>query len=618
MSDERRGSDTARTWGRLAGVLLIAVLLLAVALRLWGLDARGLWQDEIFTSAIASADNSLSEVVSIPLYNTALPAPPLYFLVTHAFLHLGDDDFLLRFPALVFGALGVAATYALGARLWGKREGLVGALLLAVAPLHLRYSQDARFYTLQVFLSLLSAYFLYRAVLSRDREWKWFVGFVLCTALNLYNHLFAFFVLGAEMTFVAGLWVACTGMGMRDARHSRGEGKRRRVALDRKRVLAFVVSLTIIALAYTPMVPHLWRGLSGSKGLEGIGGGAGLAPSVAIQALDSWGLDSGWRVLVLFVPFAVGTVAAARSERAQLWLACCWILVPLGALTVLPAGHGFRPRYVLFMLPLYLLFAARGLTATVSFVSLWWAGSTRRLEIVGLAILLAGIGAVTFPVVGAYYEEDRANWRAVAALVAGRISPGDVVVSPGPFSQVVMPRYEESLKGATFLIGGSEVFLSTGTVQEGGVWFVGPARDKMGAIENELTEALGFFFNVVFEVNDESAARGRELKIAPVMYDDLWVIYVRQGLNGEGVAGLYEDVLISVPPSAAFSIHLALGDFHREAGQLDQAAVHYEEAAVLKADAPEPHHGLALVYGAEGRGDEYAREWQMYEELKGP
>jgi mannosyltransferase len=603
MSDERRTSDTSRTWGGLTGVLLVVILILAAGLRLWGLDARGLWQDEIFTAAIASAENSLSEVVSIPLYNTALPAPPLYFILTHALLRLGDNDFLLRFPALVFGVLGVAATYALGARLWGKREGAVGALLLAAAPLHLRYSQDARFYTLQVLLSLLSVYFLYRAIFAREREWKWFAGFVVCTVLNLYNHLFAFFVLGAEIAFVAGLWIA------------RGEGKRRRILLDRSRVLAFVISLAIIALAYTPMVPHLWRGLSGSKGLEGIGG-AGLAPSLVVQALDSWGLGSGWRVLVLFVPFAGGTIAAARSERVQLWLACCWILIPFVALVVLPAGHNFRPRYVLFMLPLYLLFVARGLTAMVSLVGQRWAGGRRRLEIAGLVILLAYIGAATVSAVQAYYEEDRADWRGVAALVAARISPGDVVVSPGPFSQVVMPRYEESLAEETFLIAGSEVFLSGGSAQEGGVWFVGPARDKMGAIGDELSEALGFFFKVVFEVNDESAARGRELKIAPVMYDDLWVIYVQQGLNGQGVARLYEDVLTSVPPSAAFSVHLALGDFHREAGQLDQAAVHYEKAAVLKARAPEPHYGLALVYEAEGRGDEYAREWQIYEELQ--
>jgi tetratricopeptide (TPR) repeat protein len=291
--------------------------------------------------------------------------------------------------------------------------------------------------------------------------------------------------------------------------------------------------------------------------------------------------------------------------------------VPFGVLVVLPAGHNFRPRYVLFMLPFYLLFAARGLVAIVSVIRPHWLGGRRTLVTISWAVLLAGMGAVTVPAVQAYYEEDRTNWRAAAALVAAQISPGDVIVSPGPFSQVVMPRYEGGLEQATFLIGGSEVFLSSEGAPEGGVWFVGPAREKMGAIDDELTQALGSFFKVVFEVDDESAARGRALKIAPVMYDDLWVIYVREGLNPEGVAGLYEEVLSSVPPSAAYSVHLALGDFHREAGHFEQAAPHYEEAAVLKANEPEPHYGLALVYDALGRRDECAREWQTYQELRG-
>jgi hypothetical protein len=142
---------------------------------------------------------------------------------------------------------------------------------------------------------------------------------------------------------------------------------------------------------------------------------------------------------------------------------------------------------------------------------------------------------LSVPALWAYYGEERVDWRSVAALVAARISPGDVIVSPGPFPQIVMPRYEESLEGASFLIGGSEVFLSPDEERQGGVWFVGPAREKMQAIDLELAQAEEFVFKVVFEVDDESSARGRALKIAPVMYDDLWVLYVREGLQPEDV-----------------------------------------------------------------------------------
>jgi mannosyltransferase len=608
---ERRGGDTA--WGRIAGVLLLATLLLALTLRLWGLDARGLWQDEIFTAAIASAENTLPEVISIPLYNTALPAPPLYFLVTHAFLHVGDNDFLLRFPALVLGVLGVAATYTVGARLFGRVEGVVGALLLAAAPLHLRYSQDARFYTLQVLLSLLSAYFLYRAVLSTER--KWYVGFAVCSILNLYNHLFAFFVLAAEVAFVAGLWAAGAVARARARQGAGGRERASEASLDGRGTLAFVSSLTIIALAYTPMLPHLWRGLGGAKGLGDVGSGLTLNTALVSQALDSWGLGSGWRILILLVPFLVGLIASARDGRRALWLGCCWLVVPLVILVVLPAGHNFRPRYVLFLLPMYLVFAARGLTAIVSFLGQRWAGPKWRSQAMGLGVLLAGIGVMSVPAVQGYYEEDRVHWRGVSALVAGLALPGDVIVSPGAFPQVVMPRYEESLEHAVFVIGGSEVFLSPQEERAPGVWFVGPAREKMQAVDAELSQALGSFFKVVFDVNDQTAARGRALKIAPVMYDDIWVIHVQEGQRPEDVIERYEKALGLVSPPVASSIHVTLGDFYRAEDRLDEAVVEYEEAASLDPRAPEPHQGLALVYEARGLREQYEQEWQLYEEL---
>lgn len=605
--------DTA--WGRTAGVLL-AVLLLALALRLWGLDAKGLWQDEIFTAAIASAENTLSEVISIPLHNTALPAPPLYFLVTHAFLHVGDNDFLLRFPALTFGVLGVAATYAVGVRLFGRVEGVAGALLLAVAPLHLRYSQDARFYTLQVLLSLLSAYFLYRAVFSTER--RWYAGFAVCSILNLYNHLFACFVLAAEVAFVAGLWAARAVARMRVRRRPGDQECVSEGRLDRRGILAFVSSLTIIALAYTPMLPHLWRGLGGAKGLGDVGSGLTLNTALVPQALDSWGLGSGWRILILLVPFLIGLVASARDGRRAAWLACCCFLVPLVILVALPVGHNFRPRYVLFLLSLYLVFAARGLTAIVSSLRQRWAGRKWRSQAVGLGVVLAAIGAMTVPAVQAYYQEDRTDWRGVSALVAGQTAPGDVIVSPGAFPQVVMPRYEQSLKQAVFVIGGSEVFLSPQEERAGGVWFVGPAREKMRAIDEELSQALGFFFKVVFEVNDETAARGRALKIAPVMYDDIWVIYVQEGQGPDDVIERHRDALGLVPPPVASSIHVTLGDFYRAENRLDEAVAEYEEAASLDPRAPGPHRGLALVYEARGLWEQYEQEWQLYEELGVP
>lgn len=598
--------------------LLIGTLLLALCLRLSGLDAKSVWQDEIFTAAIASTEHGAPEVASIALHNTALPTPPLYFLITHFLLYIGDNDFLLRFPALFFGVLGVALTYTLGARLFGQREGLVGAFLLSISPLHIRYSQDARFYVLLLLLSLFSVYSLYRGIFEKDT--KWWIGFTICSILNIYNHILALLILLSEMVFVAGLWSAEALLAVRRPSLAKRatDVEKPTSTFDKGTGMAFVVSLAMIALAYAPMFPHFVRGLAGRKGLGGAAtGGISFTPSFVVQQLDAWGVGSGWAILVLLIPFLIGIIVSARAQRRQLWLGFCWLMVPFGVLSVLPVHHGFRLRYVLFMLPLYLLFAGRGLTVTNEVINPRLLGARLRRQEVVLVMFLVAIALLSVPAVRAYYAEDRANWRAGAALLAGNVSPGDVIVSPGAFAQVVLPRYEASLGEVSVVIGGSEVFLSPDRDWQEGVWFVGLQEERMRAIESELREAVPVCFKVIFQVDDQKVARSRSLKIAPVMYKDLWVLYVRQDLDPREVMQLYEEALEVVPSSAGLSIHVGLGDLYRAEGELEQAVVHYEAAIALDPYAPAPHYGLALIYDAQGLWEQSVTERQKYDQLAG-
>lgn len=597
--------------------LLIGILLLSLSLRLNNLGSKSVWQDEIFTAAIASTEHSVPQVASIALHNTALPTPPLYFLITHFFLYIGDNDFLLRFSALFFGVLGVPVTYILGARLFGKLEGLVGAFLLGLATLHIRYSQDARFYSLLMFLSLFSLYFLYRGIFDKDR--KWWIGFTICSILNVYSHLFALLVLLGEIAFVAGLWLAEGLLAIRrPAFAKQGADLEESVStFDQGVGMAFVVSLAMTALAYAPMLPYVLRALTSAKGLGGAAtGGISLTPSFLMQQLDAWGIGSGWAILVLLIPFLIGAIVCARAQRKQLWLGFCWLAVPFGVLSLLPAHHRFRPRYVLFMLPLYLLFVGRGLTVTSEVINARLLGARLWRREVVLAMFLVAIALLSVPEVRAYYAEERANWRAAAALLARSMSPGDVIVSPGAFAQIGLPRYQESLGDVSFVMGGSEVFFSPDRDRQQGLWFIGLQEGRMSAIESELTEAVSSHFKVVIKVDDQSVDRSRFLKIAPVMYRDVWILYVREDLGPQEVIQLYEGASEVVPPLTAFSIHVTLGDLFRSEGEWEQAMVHYQEAAILDPYAPEPHYGLALVYEAQGLWDQYTSEWQNYEELK--
>ncbi len=104
--------DLASKKGRLLIMaLLLVIFLLGMALRLEGLDADGLWLDEITTHFRAQFDipSLMPHMTSAP---AALDQGPLMYLVTHfSVAYLADSDFILRLQAMLFGSLSVLLAY---------------------------------------------------------------------------------------------------------------------------------------------------------------------------------------------------------------------------------------------------------------------------------------------------------------------------------------------------------------------------------------------------------------------------------------------------------------------------------------------------------------------------
>src|SRR5260370_37432298 len=91
----------------------------------------------------------------------------------------------------------VPLLYALGSRLFSKQAGLAAAFLLAVQPVHIAYSQEARSYALCVFFSVAAFYFFIRAVQEGAGQW-WLLS-VISAVLAISSHLFAVFLLPAQL-----------------------------------------------------------------------------------------------------------------------------------------------------------------------------------------------------------------------------------------------------------------------------------------------------------------------------------------------------------------------------------------------------------------------------------
>src|SRR5512135_2802200 len=137
-----------RTSGRWR-LALLAILLAGTALRLFRLGAGSLWYDE--TVSVFLAGSPLREL----LRHTAGDIhPPGYYLLLRAWLVLagyptGHADARgqgLELAAAFFscccGVLLIALTYWLARRLANRATGLAAALLVAVSPYNIWYSQE--------------------------------------------------------------------------------------------------------------------------------------------------------------------------------------------------------------------------------------------------------------------------------------------------------------------------------------------------------------------------------------------------------------------------------------------------------------------------------------------
>ena len=164
----------------------LAILVLAIALRLITLGSRDYWHDEIHDLLKGQRLRQVlleGEMVS--------NHPPLFNVLVRLWGTFGDYDneWYMRTLPMILGVCGVIAIYLLARTLVNRRVALFAALLLAVSPLHIVHSQDFKVYILLPFTGTVAGWLLYLAMReNRSRLW---VGYGLMASIACYSDLFA-------------------------------------------------------------------------------------------------------------------------------------------------------------------------------------------------------------------------------------------------------------------------------------------------------------------------------------------------------------------------------------------------------------------------------------------
>ena len=161
---------------------IILITLLAAALRLYQLGHLSFWYDEAVTIILSK------DISALPQSLTTCAPLPLVF--AHYWNLFGYSEFWVRLWVAAFGIALVPLVWVLGKRLLSHRAGLFAAVLVAVNPLCIYYSQEARAYSILPFFVVASGYCW--LIAAQRRKW-WLYGFCasLALALAFYSHYYA-------------------------------------------------------------------------------------------------------------------------------------------------------------------------------------------------------------------------------------------------------------------------------------------------------------------------------------------------------------------------------------------------------------------------------------------
>ncbi|MDH3426542.1 MAG: glycosyltransferase family 39 protein [Acidimicrobiia bacterium] len=160
---------------RLQYLAMGIVAVVGVALRFAALDELGVNSDEAVYSGQAA---SLAGIERFLDDFSPFRAHPLLFQFTLSLLYrlVGFTDVGGRIVAACFGLLTVAATFAVGQRIFSKRIGLLGALAVAVMPYHVVVSRQALLEAAMTLFFTLTMYALVRYREIRTAGAAAFVG----------------------------------------------------------------------------------------------------------------------------------------------------------------------------------------------------------------------------------------------------------------------------------------------------------------------------------------------------------------------------------------------------------------------------------------------------------
>lgn len=400
-----------RRIGRRAWILLVAVLLLASALRFYHLGRLSLWYDEVVSMRLARTPDPPSLVRLLDQVDAT--RAPLHPLLLQGWLTVfGPSDLAGRALSALCGVATCALVFWVGRLAHDTATGLWGAWLAAWSPLLVAYSREARMYAWLVLATCLAWGLLFSSRRSSSLGTR--IGYALLSAALIYSHPLGLLMAGSlalasfwnrgALGLSGGPWLSTHAAAMLA------------VAPWVRRYFDHAPESTVGRLPWR-FLPGMPIGFIGGNRLS-------LLVTVGILLFGLFGARRG----------KAGDHRVVVEEPVAASCLLIWFAVPpllLYAYSRVAYPIFGPPRYTLFVGPAYLLLVARGLAKLPL---------PHRLALAGAGAALSASLLETL----VYAPDLKADWRAAAAYL-DRHAPGAPVVviatDPAHHVEVETARY---------------------------------------------------------------------------------------------------------------------------------------------------------------------------------
>ncbi|HEX8683341.1 MAG TPA: glycosyltransferase family 39 protein [Ardenticatenaceae bacterium] len=495
------GEETTKHDKWLMGVL---GLLLAVGafLRLYKLGKDSLWFDEI--DALMMVALPLRQMFQGLAWHAS---PPLDYLVLRLISIFGRDETLVRLPAALFGIMAIYVLYRAGRQLAGTAVGLGAAAMLTFSMTAIVYAQEARMYSLFLFLTTVLLWCCGRLI-EEPLSWRRWAITALAALLALYTHYYAVLVV-AGLGF---LWLGlCFWPRWNRALFVRGFG-----------------SFGGVAVLFAPWLPTMLEQSARRGGVLGY----------ALAREDYWrvtrhfvsgGATNRYSWFYLFL-FACGLVYCLRRKRLVAGLLCAFVVIPaLLAYYVPSLSATVTPRNMIFLIPGYLIGIAAGFYALARFVlsiasrQLQPPERAPTLHSITTALTLAGLVVIAlgssmgmlrqYHSNGWWMRDARHDWRLTSQFLQRTMQPGDLVLVDAVRTRYTLSFYLDPLAiegtnyydftynpanadtGATRFVPVVTQHTSAPVLEEAlaaakTVWVINPAQIDFGSIGVDSTQIV--------------------------------------------------------------------------------------------------------------------------------